>query len=241
MKPHSVLTILQHPKKKQLSAVFLTRRNGGQIYVLPWVAMDDDHKKRFQIFRIGAWEILDFRTPLDPEEVKYCIDHWVEIAKCESTPAIIASSVPIKVKGVPVEPWGQYGPTANCAGQSWPDDWEEQARTILKAHKCEFEGSLLNRMLHFDQGNDLTKAFYAAVWLADRFRFFAITPEEAQRRLLDKGGARAVRGSRDLGAFSLKQWRQPQISGDHAPPSPLARPQASVGASIFSPGYKGRK
>ena len=206
MKPYSVLTILQHPKKKQLSAVFLTRRNGGQIYVLPWVAMDDDHKKRFQILRIGPWEILDLRAPLDPEDVKYYIDHWVETAKCESRPAIIASSVPIKVKGVPVEPWGQYGATADCAGQSWPGDWEVRAREILKNHECEFEGSLLARLLNFDQGNDLTRAFHAAVWLADRFRFFAVTPEQAQQRILHQAGAHVVNGYGDLRAFSLKRW-----------------------------------
>jgi hypothetical protein len=231
----SVLTIVQHAKKKQLSGIWLVKKNDGLLYIAPFVAVDDEQKKRWEgLFRIGKFEILDLREPLDPEDVKYHIDNWVDIAKRESRPYLIASTVPFEVPGVPVEPFGRYGKTGDSrAGKSWPADWEDQGRRIFKDKRCELEGNTLARLLRFEQTNDLVKAFHAALWLAHRLNFFAVTAEEEQRNLLHKAGARPVRSMSDIRDFG-QQWRQPHVAVPQSSPSAV-RPQPS----IFSPKYKG--
>jgi hypothetical protein len=201
----SILTIVQHPKKKQLSGVLLTKMNDGLLHIWPFVAADEERKRRWEkIYRIAGWEILDLREPLNPEDVKYHVDNWVDKARSETRLYIIASNVPFEVPGVPVEPLGTYGQTGDArAGKSWPDDWEEQGRRIFKDKRCEIEGNTLARFLRFEQSNDLVKGFHAALWLAYRFGFFKITPEQAQRAILDKAGAHPVRSMADVRGFSL--------------------------------------
>jgi hypothetical protein len=209
MNAPSILTIVQHPKKKQLSGVWLVKKNDGFLYTFPFVAADEERKKRWEkVYRIGAWEILDLREGLAPEDVKYHVDNWVDRVKLESRPYIIASTVPFEVPGVPVEPLGTYGKTGDArAGKSWPHDWEDQGRRIFKDKRSVLEGSTLARFLRFEQTNDLVKGFYAALWLAFRFGFFAVSAEEAQRSILHKAGARPVRSMSDVRDFSLRHWQ----------------------------------
>lgn len=211
----SVMTILQDKKKQQLASVLLVQHH-GQIVVCPFLALPEERKKRFQLFRLDTWGILDIPNPLDPEDVRYHVDNWIGIAKENSTLVILASSVPIQVPGVKVEKFGD----------GWPRDWEAQGRAIFKDKRCELEGTTLARLLRLDSNNDLVKAFHAALWLAFRFNFFATTPEEAEAAILRGAGARSIGGDLRGG---LKIWKQPFISGPPAPLSPLARPQTKKG------------
>jgi len=227
-----ILTIVQDKKKQQLAGVLLSKyRFGGRIHIWPYVAMTETRKKKFELFKLETWAILNIPEPLDEETIKFHMDSWVNAARDNTTVAIIASSIPFRFPGVKVEQF---------AGQNWPSDWEAQGKAIFKDKKAEINGSTLKQMLRYKPTDELVQAFYGALWLAWRFNFFAVTPEQAQHALLYKGGASAVSGYSDLRGGPLS-WRQPYVSGPAAPSSPLARPQSSGSVSIFSPGYKGRK
>jgi hypothetical protein len=230
----SVLTIFLDDKKKQLSCVQFTMSEDG----LDCFAASVSKRPEFNLFRINTWSIWANPEPLDSETIKYRIDKWVDVARRESNLHIVATSVPISGRaGYPPLKIEQFG------SETWPANWEEQGRAIWRDFQehIAIRSADLQRELRHDPDFDLPRAFYAALWLAFRFKFFAISPAEKMRRELARSGAHAVGDYSDLRASSLKSWSQPYISGPPASPSGLARPQQHGGVSIFDPHYKGRK
>jgi hypothetical protein len=197
----SILTILLDKNKKQLTGVLLVKLiSTGQIYLNPLLAMPQAQQKRFHLFKPETWGILS--VPEEPamadEMIKDHIDNMVRIAKDNSQPAVIASSVPIEVPGIAVRKFGD----------GWPADYMEQAGRILHDKKGQIDESSYERFRRFKPTEDLNKCLCGALWLAWRWNFFPVTAEQEARRLLYKGGAVDVsnaRGAADL--LRNAHWR----------------------------------